>query len=132
MQQVRRIVEEFLQGGSSETLLIRGDAGSGKTLLKDALVKGMPSNVVVLQSIATSPNRTFCCGPGRGLWRLGNLVERERLQVPRLENLRLNELFPQMDMGGDREAGLAGSQGYAQGGCGIPYFVHYPGGSGQP
>lgn len=108
LQQVRRIVEEFLQGGSSETLLIRGDAGSGKTLLKDALVKGMPSNVVVLQSNCYQPEQNILLRPWTGIVEgLGNLVERERLQVPRLENLRLNELFPQMDMGGDREAGLA-------------------------
>ena len=108
LQQVNRHMEGFLQGSGSQTLLIRGEAGSGKTILKDALVEELPPEVAVIQTNCFKPEQNILLRPWTGIVEgLGNLIRREKISVPNMDPGRLFELFPQMDMSGDREAGLA-------------------------
>ena len=101
-------MEGFLQGSGSQTLLIRGEAGSGKTILKDALVEELPPEVAVIQTNCFKPEQNILLRPWTGIVEgLGNLIRREKISVPNMDPGRLFELFPQMDMSGDREAGLA-------------------------
>ena len=108
LQQVNRHMEGFLQGSGSQTLLIRGEAGSGKTILKDALVEELPPEVAVIQTNCFKPEQNILLRPWTGIVEgLRNLIRREKISVPNMDPGRLFELFPQMDMSGDREAGLA-------------------------
>ena len=108
LQQVRQMLDRFLQGSSSEALLIRGEAGCGKTILKDTLVNELPSEVAVIQSNCFKPEQNILLRPWTGIVEgLGNLIRREKIPVPNMDPGKLYELFPQMDMSGDREAGLA-------------------------
>lgn len=108
LQLVNGMLEEFLQGRNSDTLLIRGEAGCGKTILKDALVEELPPEVTVIQTNCFKPEQNILLRPWTGIVEgLGNLIRREKIPVPNMDPSRLYELFPQMDMSGDREVGLA-------------------------
>ena len=102
------MLEEFLQGRDSDTLLIRGEAGCGKTILKDALVEELPPEVTVIQTNMLQTGTEHPAPAWTGIVEgLGNLIRREKIPVPNMDPSRLYELFPQMDMSGDRKAGLA-------------------------
>lgn len=108
LEQLRNSVKQFLDGKASRTLLLQGDAGSGKTSLKDAMVRELPPDIAVIQTNCFKPEQNIPLRPWTGIVEgLDNLVRRENIKIPNLEPGKLNELFPQMDMSGDREAGLA-------------------------
>lgn len=108
LTQLSGLLEQFLAGRPCKTLLIQGDAGSGKTGLKDALVRELPPDVAVIQSNCFKPEQNIPLRPWTGIVEgLDNLVRREKIKIPNVEPGKLSDLFPQMDMSGDREAGLA-------------------------
>ena len=59
LQLVNGMVDEFLPGKNSDTLLIRGEAGCGKTILKDALVEELPPDVTVIQTNCFKPEQNI-------------------------------------------------------------------------
>lgn len=107
-EQLKTLLQPFLAGKGGETLLLQGPAGSGKTVLKDALVKSLPPDIVVLQTNCFQPERNILLRPWSGIVEgLGKLIRQENLAVQNVDTVRLYELLPQMDMSGDREAALA-------------------------
>lgn len=108
LQQIRKIVNQFQRGQGSETLMIRGEAGCGKTILKDALVKELGPDVAVLQTNCYQPEQNILLRPWTGIVEgISTLIRREHIELPNIDPVKLYELFPQTDMSGDREAGLA-------------------------
>ena len=108
LEQLEGELEQFLAGRPTRTLLLQGDAGSGKTGLKDALVQELPPDVAVIQTNCFQPEQNIPLRPWTGIVEgLDNLVRRENIKIPNVEPGKLSDLFPQMDMSGDREAGLA-------------------------
>ncbi|MGM9517563.1 MAG: AAA family ATPase [Acidaminococcus sp.] len=106
--QLQGVLQQFLTGQPTRTLLLRGDAGSGKTTLKEALVRELPPDVAVIQTNCFQPEQNIPLRPWTGIVEgLDNLVRRENIRIPNVEPGKLSDLFPQMDMSGDREAGLA-------------------------
>mgnify|MGYP000249526282 CR=1 FL=1 len=68
----------------------------------------LPPEVAVIQTNCFKPEQNILLRPWTGIVEgLGNLIRREKISVPNMDPGRLFELFPQMDMSGDREAGLA-------------------------
>ena len=76
-------LEKSLAGCPCKTLLIQGDAGSGKTGLKDALVRELPPDVAVIQSNCFKPEQNIPLRPWTGIVEgLDNLVRREKIKIP--------------------------------------------------
>lgn len=108
VKQLQAVLRPFVEGKSGETLLLLGPAGSGKTVLKDALVKSLPPDIAVIQTNCFQPERNILLRPWTGMVEgLGKLIRREKLAVKNVDTGKLYDLLPQMDMSGDREAGLA-------------------------
>jgi tetratricopeptide (TPR) repeat protein len=64
--------------------------------------------VAVIQTNCFQPEQNIPLRPWTGIVEgLDNLVRRENIRIPNVEPGKLSDLFPQMDMSGDREAGLA-------------------------
>lgn len=97
----------FLRGRTGEALMIMGDAGSGKTSLKDAALSVLTDEVAVIQTNCYQMERNFLLHPWTGIMEgLVDLLRSRGTEVPDFELNRIYTLFPQMDMSIDRDLGL--------------------------
>jgi pentatricopeptide repeat protein len=104
---VAEILQRFLHGDGGDTLLLRGDAGSGKTIVKDRALTTLPPDVAVLQCHCYQPEQNILLRPWTDVMEgLRNMIQNEHIRVPDVDSSRLYRLFPQLDMTEGREVGL--------------------------
>jgi pentatricopeptide repeat protein len=104
---VAEILQRFLRGDGGDTLLLRGDAGSGKTIVKDMALKTLPPDVAVIQCHCYQPEQNILLRPWTDVMEgLRNMIQKEHIRVPDVDANRLYRLFPQLDLTEGREVGL--------------------------
>jgi pentatricopeptide repeat protein len=106
-QKTSLMLDQFLMGQNHTALLLRGAPGSGKTLIKDAVLTALPPEVTVIQSNCYQPERNILLCPWMSIMEgLRALIQKDHIRVADVDPARLYKLFPQLDMVEGHEAGL--------------------------
>lgn len=100
-------IHSFLRGTSTETILLVGDTGSGKSTMLELLLPMLGEEAVVLKGHCYQQEQRFWLHPWLGIVeQLLNLLETDGEVLPAFDLKRLYHLFPHIDTTVEREINL--------------------------
>ena len=106
-QLLRNQLDRFVRAGENTAIFLYGNAGSGKTLVKDAALDQLPPEFAIVQTNCFQPERNILLRPWTSILdALRSLIQKEHIRVSTIDPNRIYKLFPQFDVTDGHESGL--------------------------
>lgn len=93
-QLLRNQLDRFVRAGENTAIFLYGNAGSGKTLVKDAALDQLPPEFAIVQTNCFQPERNILLRPWTSILdALRSLIQKEHIRVSTIDPNRIYKLF---------------------------------------
>lgn len=102
MQSLKRNFQNFLEGRDGKSVIIIGEAGVGKTALKEKFISSIEEDVYIFQTACYKVEKVYLLKTWNSIIsKLSDTIESENIVIPTIWNHIISAIFPELYKNGE-------------------------------